>query len=459
MLTIRADMDVKEWMSPMNQDRLPVVVVGGGLAGLAAAAYLARAGRPATLYEMSHALGGRAATRIEDGFAFDVGIHALYTGGAASEVLSDLGVDFSGGTPPPALALDGGSFHLLPTRPGTLDQTDLLDARDKAELGSLVDALPGIDAHAAAHQTIQAWIGDHVQRPRVRRLLTALARTYIYSAAIDLVSAEVYLDKWQRALRHPVRAIDGGWQTLVDGLRRVAVGFGARIVTGARVSHLELDAERVAGVRLQDGRMTAASAVIVATTPREARRLLKAEGEAWARLREEIDALVPAQLACLDVGLSQLPAPEQAVVQDLERPLFLAAQSLYARLAPDGGAMVRAFKQVDPRTPHDPRADERDLEALLDIAQPGWRDAVVRRVYLPRIAAVGALPLAARGGFDGRPGVAVEGVPSLYLAGDWVGRRGFLADASFASARTAAELITSMEPPRLPAASGSEHAR
>ena len=37
----------------------PYVVVGGGLAGMAAAARLAKAGHPVELYELSDRLGGR----------------------------------------------------------------------------------------------------------------------------------------------------------------------------------------------------------------------------------------------------------------------------------------------------------------------------------------------------------------------------------------------------------------
>jgi hypothetical protein len=65
---------------------------------------------------------------------------------------------------------------------------------------------------------------------------------------------------------------------------------------------------------------------------------------------------------------------------------------------------------------------------------------LVRRVYLPRIEAVGTLVMAASGGFAGRPGGQVPGLANLYLAGDWIGPEGFLADASLASARQAAQL-------------------
>jgi phytoene dehydrogenase-like protein len=157
-------------------------------------------------------------------------------------------------------------------------------------------------------------------------------------------------------------------------------------------------------------------------------------------LQDAIKSLIPAQVACLDVALRHLPAPEHPVVQDLDRPLFFSTQSQFADIAPAGGALLHAFKQLDPRRPGDPRDDERDLEGLIDAAQPGWREVVVRRVFLPRIAAVGMLPTAQGGGFAGRPDVTAAGVPGLYLAGDWIGAEGFLADACFASGRRAARI-------------------
>jgi hypothetical protein len=53
----------------------------------------------------------------------------------------------------------------------------------------------------------------------------------------------------------------------------------------------------------------------------------------------------------------------------------------------------------------------------------------------------GALVSAQDGGLAGRPGPQVAGTTDLFVAGDWVGPQGMLADASLASAGQAAEII------------------
>jgi hypothetical protein len=90
-----------------------------------------------------------------------------------------------------------------------------------------------------------------------------------------------------------------------------------------------------------------------------------------------------------------------------------------------------------------PQAVESELEALVDRVQPGWRDEVVERRFVPDLLVANALPVASEGGFAGRPGVTVPERTGLFVAGDWVGTTGQLADASLASARAAAAAIVS----------------
>jgi phytoene dehydrogenase-like protein len=99
------------------------------------------------------------------------------------------------------------------------------------------------------------------------------------------------------------------------------------------------------------------------------------------------------------------------------------------------------MKQLDPRTASDARVDQRDLEQFMDQIQPGWRDVVVEQHFLPRMPAAWLLPLASRGGLGARPSHRSSSVSNVFFAGDWVGPRGWLVDASLDSARAAARAI------------------
>ena len=59
--------------------KAPIVVLGGGVAGLASGYYLARAGFPVTVVERNPVVGGLCGTFDVDGFALDHGPHKLYS--------------------------------------------------------------------------------------------------------------------------------------------------------------------------------------------------------------------------------------------------------------------------------------------------------------------------------------------------------------------------------------------
>jgi phytoene dehydrogenase-like protein len=390
------------------------------------------------VFEKAQTPGGRASTQDHSNYLFNRGIHALYTGGAASEVLRELGISYSSHRPNVVSALHHGKFHLAPIDTGSLLRSDLFDLADKWEFMRLSVGFSRLDGRAMSHMSVQEWLDRNIQRPRLREFMAANARTFVYSSALDLVSAEVFIVKMQLALKNPVVYLDGGWRTLAQGLRQMAEQEGAQIMTGTRVDSVQHDGGRVQGIRLSDGTTIDVSAVVIATAPKDAVKLI--DNGAYSPLRQIVDNLIPAQVACLDVALSRLPSTHHTIVQDIDHPRFMSTQSLYSQVTPAGGALIYTFKQLDPRQTSDPHEDERDLENLLDTAQPGWRDVLVHRQYLPRIDAIGMLPTASGGGYAGRPQPQVPGIANLYLAGDWIGP-GFLSDASFGSARQVAQLL------------------
>ena len=71
--------------------RLPVGVVGAGLAGLAAACTLAARGHKVVLFDKNPWLGGKAAVLAEEGFRFDMGPTILTVPGVLERVFREAG--------------------------------------------------------------------------------------------------------------------------------------------------------------------------------------------------------------------------------------------------------------------------------------------------------------------------------------------------------------------------------
>lgn len=396
-----------------------VIVVGGGLAGLAAGATAAKAGARTVVLE-AHRPGGRAQTSEHDGFVFNRGIHAQFLAGEGKSVLDTLGVRLAGAAPPLAAyrLIDRSAQHLLPLDPASLAATTYLDAAEKAELGQLFGRLPALEPEQFAGQSVSGWLGELALRPKVDALMRALFRLSTYAADLDQLGADAALAQQQVAARGGVLYLDGGWAQLIDALRsrvEVRTGVDVRGVTADSLG---------AAVHTDDGTLTARSVVVATGSPRTTRALL-ADDPGWGDLGDPVTA------ACLDVGVGRVPAPGYLV--GVDEPLYGTTQSPPARQAPPGAAVVGVIRYGA----RSAAADRPALEAHLAQLGVEERDIVTSR-FLARMTVSSTMPTAATGGLRGRPGVDGSGLPGVFLGGDWVGPHGLLSDASLASGHAAA---------------------
>ena len=147
----------------------------------------------------------------------------------------------------------------------------------------------------------------------------------------------------------------------------------------------------------------------------------------------------PIRMACLDVALNNLPDKDALFALGVDLPLYFSVHSAYAKLAPEGGSLIHVAEHlrswIDPK----PREDQQELEELLDLMQPGWRQVIIKKRPLPNMLVSNAVVTAAAGGLAGRPDEKIG--DNLHIVGDWVGKEGLLSNASFASAKRAADLI------------------
>ncbi len=428
-----------------------MIVVGGGIAGLTAAIYLARGGRTVTLFERKQNLGGRAITHLRHGFRFNLGPHLVYKAGIGAKIYRELGVAVRGGVFRRAgMAVMNGERHRLPMGLLSILTTTLLHWKGKREALKLLFHVRNMDTKPYASMTLREWIDTNISDVRFRRVMESLFRASTFSAD-ERQSAASALEQLKLILRGVIY-VDEGWQKLVDGLHSHAVSAGVNFVTSSRIVGVEVDdavrSIEIGGldpVREPKGTRLATDTVLLAVDPSTARSLVRGAPftQAWS-------GLSPITASCLDIALSRLPRPEPAFALAIDRPLYMSVHSSYAQLTPRGGAMVHLAKYSSKPEPvsyetftvdsqrfdDESHRDEEELEIFLDQLQPGWRELVVHRRFLPGITVSNAISLPG----VTRPTVSTP-IRGLYIAGDWVGEEGSLADAALASARAAAKAI------------------
>jgi phytoene dehydrogenase-like protein len=400
------------------------IVVGGGIAGLTAAVALAQKGGNVAVYEQARHFGGRAATQHQDGFSLNLGPHALYRNGLFYKTLCEWQIPFSGKTPrlaSNAYLIANGRKYLFPTDGTRLFLTGALSIAEKfaaaRTLQLLTAPLPVVEESLSMSQ----WLDGNVRPGRARALTEALVRLSTYCNDLAIISARAALKQVQFAIKNGVWYVDGGWETLVNGLFRKAESLGVKLSAGMPV-------ERVTqgSVQLADGRQLDSAGTVLAIAPDAVERLT------GTRLPD----LSPIRIACLDLGLESLPVKSGRFALGLDRPFYLSMHSAYATLAPAGCALIHLGKYL---AANDDGTRE-ELESLADLVLPGWRDRVKIARFLPNMTVSYAVPTC-----EGRPAVNAIPIPGVALAGDWVGKEAMLADAAVASAFEAADFIQRRE--------------
>ncbi len=399
-----------------------VVVVGGGLAGLTAAAFAARSGARVTLID-GRTAGGRARSAIRNDFTLNEGAHALYRRGAALASLGELGIDVSGAPPRPEtfrMVWDG-EVVPMPAGPTALAASRMLSARSKVKLAGWYANMRRI-AERCGDVSVAQWLDDQRAGDDLRRYVLATMRLGSYAAHPDLAAAPPMLR--QMALgAQGVLYVDGGWQSIVDGLAAALAAFGVEIVDHEAV--LSVAREQGAWVVSTSRRTVgAASVVLAAGGPAVAAALLGSDEAGW------VERAGPVQRAAvLDIGGA--PA-EHRFLLSADEPLYLSTHAPVARLAPDGQHLVTVMRYLaaDDDAPAAANRTALERHAARAGAAPAAERTVERFLAAPVVAWGSPVPGVVR------PSGLELARDCVYAAGDWLGEH-LLADASIGSGRAA----------------------
>jgi monoamine oxidase len=265
-----------------------VVVVGGGFAGLVAAADLQATGRTVVVLEARNRVGGRTETVRLAGADLEVG--GQWTG-PGQDQLAALAAELGVPTYPQPAAGDG--VVLLPDGTAVRSPEGLMGAMDPEAFRQFAEAMAAMDdlaatvppaapwqtpdAEALDATTLESWLRQRISAAQARTALRVTVRGIFATdpANLSLLHALFYV------------AAAGGWSALVDteggaqqdrfvgGLQslavRLAAGLGEAVHPGTPARRLTQDSR---GVAVQfDGGVVRARRAVVAVPPTLAGRL------------------------------------------------------------------------------------------------------------------------------------------------------------------------------------------
>lgn len=96
----------------MIENKYDTIIVGGGIAGLTATAYLARENHKVLLIEKNRELGGLVNSLTSNGVHFDAGVRALEDAGIILPMLKDLNIELEVVRSPVSLGIENEILHI-----------------------------------------------------------------------------------------------------------------------------------------------------------------------------------------------------------------------------------------------------------------------------------------------------------------------------------------------------------
>ena len=315
---------------------MDVIVIGGGMGGLAAAVGLAARGARVTLLEKNARLGGKLNIWEAEGFTFDTGPHVLTMPWAIEEVFAAAGKKMADMVP--LVPLDTVCRYHFPGK-----EASFLDApADPDAAAGAIDAFaPGEAAGFRRFLAYARRVSDATTEPFLRRDFGASVRGIPTPAQWQQLGQFLALKPW-RSLRavvkecfsdarlrqmfelyalysgsHPARCsaifatvadvqwrqgtfyVQGGLYQLAISLYKIAQGLGVKLATNVEVQGVIVKAGRARGVETADGMRLFADAVICNADCLTALKTLIAPEHRRRWTDQRVDAMEPSTSAFL----------------------------------------------------------------------------------------------------------------------------------------------------------------
>lgn len=257
----------------MAKNKYNTIIVGGGIAGLTSAAYLARAGQKVLLIEKNRELGGLVNSFTRDGFHFDAGVRALLDAGIIRPMFEELGIKLEFVKSPVSLGIEKKIIHIQ-NLDSLIDYSELLKKiypESEGEIDRVLKSIRKIMKHMNVLYGIENPVFKDLKNDRkflIKSLLPWLPKFIFTAQKINRLNmpVESYLERivQNSSLRdiisqhffkntptffamsyfslyldyfYPV----GGVGKLADAVKNKVLEYGGEIKTEARVTELFVD--------------------------------------------------------------------------------------------------------------------------------------------------------------------------------------------------------------------------
>jgi phytoene dehydrogenase-like protein len=260
-----------------------IVVIGAGLAGLAAGVTAANSGHQVTVLEASDGPGGRVRTDSVDGFLLDRGFQILLSAYPEARKLLDYGdLDLRAFSPGATIRSSSG-FHRIGD---PLREPQQLVATALAPIGSPLDKLRILAFRRAVGKGSLAELWDRPDTSARQRLEAAGFSETMITRFLGPLFAGITLDPELtgsgRVLEFVFRMLGAGDAVVpARGMGQISDQLAGRLPEGALRLSSPVAAVAPGKVTLDGGEVLTADAVIVATDLDAAARLTPVEARPW----------------------------------------------------------------------------------------------------------------------------------------------------------------------------------
>ena len=283
-------------MSETITNKRPVVVIGAGFGGLAAAIRLRAMGHRVLVLEAGSQIGGRARVFREDGFTFDAGPTVITAPYLFDELFEAVGrnrkdyFDLAPVDPFYRVRFDGGqTFDYVGDEERLLAQIEAFEPRDVDGYRKLVKRAQEIfevgyvglaDApftrmtdmlrivpdlvSLGAYRSVHGLVASHIRDERLRQVLTFQP---LLIGGNPFRTPGIYLLIHWLERKWGVHFAMGGTTAIISALAKLLDELGVEIRTNSPVSRLEVEGSKVKAVVLEDGTRIAADLVVANADP------------------------------------------------------------------------------------------------------------------------------------------------------------------------------------------------